>query len=508
MSSLSGVTPGITDYLGQCIASPCVHPFGGTGGHARREQSGLDAAIIHPVYDARERFVLAHELAGVFLDGPWNVAEVAERGSGCLDRSPAWMTALAMRVVAVHRAPPTDRPGELMRLIDAFLLERPGGPEEAGPPQILRLRRGRTRRDARPALAHQWPIAEIDSVDALAERLELSGGQLAWLADVRGLERNVADERLRNYRYRLAPRRGGLPRVIEAPKARLKEIQRWLLHEILDHIPAHDAAHGFTRGRSVITHADRHCGRRAVLRLDLKDFFASITAARVYGIFRTVGYTPAVAHVLTGLGTNTTPQAVWRAVPSATDPRLIQPQFWLGRQLATPHLPQGAPTSPALANLAAFGLDRRLTGLAASHGFGYSRYADDLTFSASGGRRALDSGFQRLVARIARAEGFALNEAKSALRSAAGRQTVCGVVVNVRPNIVRAEYDQLKAILHNTARHGPHTQNRAGVADLQAHLRGRIAWVSSLHPERGEKLRQRYAQIDWGRSPDTPNANR
>ena len=74
---------------------------------------------------------------------------------------------------------------------------------------------------------------------ALAELLELSTGQLAWLADVRGLERTVADEPLRNYRYASVPRAAGPPRVIEAPKARLKEIQRWVLREILDHVPVH-----------------------------------------------------------------------------------------------------------------------------------------------------------------------------------------------------------------------------------------------------------------------------
>ena len=107
---------------------------------------------------------------------------------------------------------------------------------------------------------------------------------------MRSLERTVEHEKLRNYRYRVVPRPGGLPRVLEAPKARLKEIQRWILHEILGHVAVHEAAQGFTRGRSVITHAQLHTGQAAVLRLDLKDFFASVSAGRVFGIFRTLGY--------------------------------------------------------------------------------------------------------------------------------------------------------------------------------------------------------------------------
>ena len=84
--------------------------------------------------------------------------------------------------------------------------------------------------------------------------------------------------------------------MIEQPKPRLKALQRRILHEIVDWIPVHEAAHGFVRGRSARTHAALHAGRRVVVRLDLEDFFAAVVAARVYGIFRTAGYPEAVAH--------------------------------------------------------------------------------------------------------------------------------------------------------------------------------------------------------------------
>ena len=206
---------------------------------------------------------------------------------------------------------------------------------------------------------------------------------------------------------------------------RLKEVQRWILHEILGGVPVHEAALGFTRGRSGIDHARRHSGQRAVSSFDLSDFFASVSAGRVFGILRTAGYEPPVAHVLTGLTTNTVPAHVWEVVHAAGRSAEVQPLFRLGRRLAGPHLPQGAPTSPALANLAAFRLDRRLTGLAASLGLRYSRYADDLTFS--GPRlRPRGAGLSTLVASIAREEGFALNARKTALSTAAARQWSAG----------------------------------------------------------------------------------
>ncbi|HEX3801915.1 MAG TPA: reverse transcriptase family protein [Solirubrobacteraceae bacterium] len=451
------------------------------------------------MYDVTERDALASELSDAFLKAPWSVDLVAESGAACLDRWPSWMTALAMQVVAVHRAPPTGSRGELFRLIVTFLEQRRAPIGESEPPLILRLSAGRAPASpyARPRAPHGWAITDISSVPDLAERLELSDGQLAWLADVRNLERTVGREQLRNYRYRTLPRPDGLPRVIEAPKARLKEIQRWILREILDQVLAHEAAHGFTRGRSAVTHAALHTGQGAVLRLDLKDFFASVPAGRVYGIWRTLGYSPSVSHVLTGLTTNTLPQSVWELIATAAPPHAIQARFRMGRQLATPHLPQGAPTSPALANLAAFRLDRRLAGLARASGFQYSRYADDLTFSGSGRLNRRRNQFESIVKTIIRTEGFTINGAKSTAQGAGGRQTVCGVVVNVHTNVRRTEYDRLKAILHNAAVQGPAGQNQQGIGDFEAHLRGRISWIESLNPTRGQKLRESLEKIDW-----------
>ena len=159
--------------------------------------------------------------------------------------------------------------------------------------------------------------------------------------------------------------------------------------------------------------------------------------------------------------------------------------YRLARRLATPHLPQGAPTSPALANLAAFALDRRLTGLAAAIGATYTRYADDLVLSRD--RVLRPPG---VIASIAADEGFRVNAAKTRIMGRGSRQTVTGIVVNAHPNVPRAEYDTLKAILHRASHDGP--------ADLDpTHLLGRIAWVESLNPSRGAKLRATFSSIAW-----------
>jgi RNA-directed DNA polymerase len=413
-------------------------------------------------------------LAAAFLGGEWTLDELTRRARRALGPR-AWLRPVALAVVNAYHRPPLDRPRELARFIEVVIDKLPVSPRM--PPRVLR------RPVFEPAMAfRRWPVPVIDTVGDLAAFLGLEVGALEWFADVRGLERVVAEERLRHYRYMRVPRSSGPPRVLEAPKPRLKALQRRLLHELLDWIPVHPAAHGFVGGRSARTHAAAHVGRRVVVRVDLEDFFAGVSAARVFGIFRAAGYPESVAHVLCGLCTNAVP--VDESVPG---------HWRLSRRLAAPHLPQGAPTSPALANLAAFALDRRLSGLATAIGATYTRYADDLVFSTDAHLRTPVAA----IAEIARDEGFRVNAAKTRVMGRGRRQTVTGVVVNERPNVPRAEYERLKAILHRAALDGP--------ADLDPTvLLGRIAWVESLNPARGAKLRARFSAVPWPVGGQTP----
>ena len=441
---------------------------------------------MHP----RLRTELARCLAYAFLAGVWNESALWRRGDAALDRRPRWLRPVVREVLETYHRPPADRPRELARVVASAIWWQP--PEDGPAP---RPRRWFT---PEPQMGRRrWPVPELASLGSLADFLDLTAGELGWLGDIRGLERSAPDEALRNYAYSTIARGGRPPRVIERPKRRLKTVQRQLLHEVLDWIPAHPQAHGFTRGRSAVSNAAVHTGRYAVLRLDLEDFFASIQARRVYGIFRSAGYPEAVAHALTALSTNVVPAATWAAIARPRDRREIAAHHALGRHLAAPHLPQGAPTSPALANLAAFRLDRRLSGLAASLHATYTRYADDLVFSGGRLLAARAPARRATIARIVREEGFTVNERKSALVTRAGRQRVCGIVVNEHTNVARGEYDRLKAILHNCARRGPEHENRAALAQFREHLLGRIAWVESLNAARGAKLRARFEQIDW-----------
>jgi hypothetical protein len=261
----------------------------------------------------------------------------------------------------------------------------------------------------------------------------------------------------------------------------------------LDRVPPHEAAHGFRAGRSITTFAAPHVGQPVVARIDLKDFFPCVTRARVTAMFRTVGYPEIVAELLAGLCTTVTPLHVWDGVEACSRSVLQATQS----RYRVPHLPQGSPTSPAIANLCAYRLDRRLAGLARAAGGSYTRYADDLAFS---GDADFARGIKRFLVHVAATvaeEGFIVHHHKTRIMRDGVRQHLAGVVVNKCLNVRRRDYDDLKATLTNCARHGAGGQNRAAHPDFRAHLRGRIAFVTQLHPDRGHKLRQIFDRIVW-----------
>ena len=167
-----------------------------------------------------------------------------------------------------------------------------------------------------------------------------------------------------------------------------------------------------------------------------------------------------------------------------------------------PHLPQGSPTSPALANLVAFTLDRRLTDYAARAGWRYTRYADDLTFSlpggSTGGARAGRAALRlaEAVTGMVASAGFRVNEAKTRIRGAHQRQLVTGLVVNAFAAVPRTEYDRLRAVLHRCVTDGPAAQADDHLR-FREHLQGRISYVAASHPGRGARLRAAFDAITW-----------
>jgi len=345
---------------------------------------------------------------------------------------------------------------------------------------------GRVGEDAE-RLRH-YGLPTFQTPEDIAAWLKIPVRTLAWLGDYHRMNSSEKVKKKQHYHYTWVKKKsGGEHRLIEAPKSILKTVQQRILRELLDRIPPHAAAHGFVKGRSIKSNAAPHVKKYAVLKVDLENFYPNIRYKRVVAIFGGMGFNVEVSHWLARLCTN-------RLHETMRSPSKEFHGYYYER-----HLPQGAPTSPALANLAAFPLDVRLSGLAKKFGVAYTRYADDMTFS---GDEHIMVGKSmnwliRYVRGIIRDEKFTWNSKKKKIIRSGHRQIVTGLTVNEKPNVSRPMYEALKATLHNCVRKGPLTQNREKHPDFRAHLQGKVSFVESVNPERARKLRALFGQIKW-----------
>lgn len=438
------------------------------------------------------------DLATVMLAGPWEEDALKRRIRASLPpRSKTrWIAPLVKRVLNSYpatRLPPPYR--GLVVYLD-FLSRWPSMANilEEEEPLDINVAKALPVFVPGPGTPSTWNVPPIATTGELARWFSITPAQLDWLADVHGFERRHKHESLRHYRYRWIRTSAHKYRLIEDPKPLLKSIQRCLLHDVLDKVTPHDAAHAFRPGRSVATYAAPHVGQEAVLHMDLRNFFPSIGYRRIRSLFRWMGYPENTSQILAGLCTNRVPASVIERHPAAGD---IDHREQVERIYGEIHLPQGAPTSPALANLVAYRLDCRLSGLAQKLGLNYTRYADDLVFSGGRNFRRELSRFRIFVCAIAINEGFDIRHRKTRVMTKGTRQKVAGVMLNKRLNTPRDEFDNLRAMLFNCIQHGPASQNHDNRAHYKEHLQGRIAYISMLNLARGEKLTRLFEQIAW-----------
>ncbi len=340
-------------------------------------------------------------------------------------------------------------------------------------------------KDARAARAKENDLSTLDSPEALAKGLGVSLPALRWLAFHRDVETRS------HYRRFTIPKRDGTARRITAPKPELKAAQKWLLRNVVEKLPVHGAAHGFLTGRSIATNASVHAGADVVVKVDVKDFFPTVTFRRVKGLFRKAGLPENVATLSALLATEPPREIVefrGKTLLVAEGPRAC---------------PQGAPTSPAILNAMCLRLDLRMSGLARLLGFSYTRYADDLAFSFHGpkgkGSHATPIGYLlRGVTEILKGEGFRINPKKTTVMRSGNAQRVTGLVVN-RPNredvpLARVPRDvvrKLKAAIWNRE-HG-----KPGKGDESlAQLKGMAAFIHMADPKKGRAFLDRITALE------------
>jgi retron-type reverse transcriptase len=272
-----------------------------------------------------------------------------------------------------------------------------------------------------------------------------------------------------NYRiYRL--KEHSKVREIAEPKPELKNKQRQILHWLCARgIGASKYAHGFVRRRSTVTAAELHTGKNVVLKMDIKDFFPSISKQRVLHTLMKEGIEKEIADNISETCT------------------------------LNNYLPQGAPTSPFLANLVAKNLDYRLAGLCKSwepnFKIRYTRYADDLIFSSN--LRKLNHMIPA-AARIIEQEGFKVNHAKTKVLRNSNRQKVLGLVVNDKVNVKRDYWRNLRAELHQLklkAQQEGRIPSGSLFSDRLAVVTGKAAYVFGVNRERGRQFLREVKEI-------------
>src|ERR1041384_4317720 len=228
---------------------------------------------------------VARALAAAISEGQLAKTDLIERCSTVIGRRPAWLIGLIARVI--EKFGKGRRPEQAR--VERFISDDRGFCKAWERGSIAIIGSGRLPGRMCPAAGppQTWKVPPLCTVGELAGWLNLTPNELEWFADCRMLEAKLPEGPLRHYRYRWQSKRDGSARLIESPKQRLKAIQRYLLRQILEHIPPHQVVHGFRRQRSVETFVAPHVRQRIVLRLDLKAFFPSVRRARVVAIFLT-----------------------------------------------------------------------------------------------------------------------------------------------------------------------------------------------------------------------------
>lgn len=248
-------------------------------------------------------------------------------------------------------------------------------------------------------------------------------------------------------KFFLTKKRGG-QREILAPSYSLKLVQRWILREILEKLPISSAAQAYIKGNGlgIKKNAEIHKNSLYILEIDFKDFFPSISRDKVFYLFRNIGYNILISNVLANLCTFEN------------------------------YLPQGGVCSPSLSNIICFKLDKRIHTLCLKRDINYSRYADDLAFSCDNKVSLIKS--KHLISRIAKDEGFKLNDSKTRYLSPISHKIVTGITIDNGVLKAKKELKKLvRPMIFRSITSMDYTQNEK--------IRGIVAYVDSI--EKGYK---------------------
>lgn len=305
-----------------------------------------------------------------------------------------------------------------------------------------------------PALEKTWIASENILCDTFCNALGISKREFY----------HVLHNLHRHYRSKTETNRSGKQRTFYKASLRLRTIQD-MIKKWLNRIPIHDAAQGWCKGRSAKTAAAVHVGKSCVVKLDIADFFPSISHRQVYRVYMRLGCAPDVARILTMLTT------------------------WEG------HLAQGLKTSPVLANLIMLDIDARIESLCRHWRFDYTRYGDDITLSGGYTTEPVVGGVRKILAQ----SGFQIKEAKYACQTRTSRQCVVGVVVNETPNIPKEKRRLYRAMAHNCMAKGLSSEQREQepLYKTEARVKGCLSHWAHINPTAALSSQRKFVKAKY-----------
>jgi retron-type reverse transcriptase len=322
------------------------------------------------------------------------------------------------------------------------------------------------------------------TVEDLAEKMNVTVNKLRFLA----FSRRTSE--VSHYIHFNLPKKTGGLRLISAPMPDLKAAQHWILERILQQITVHEASNGFLSEKNIVSNARPHVGAQIVVNFDLENFFPSISYPRVKGMFRSLGYSDAISTIL----------ALICTAPDVEEVSIDGKNYFVA--VGERHLPQGAPTSPAISNIISRGMDKGLTTVAKAFDYVYTRYADDLTFSTKEKINWDDKiereTFKMLLNNIrfvVEKQGFAINEDKTRILRRGRQQEVTGIVVNDKISIDRKTLRKFRACLHQVENEGIEGKHWGNSPDLIASLQGYANFVFMVDKEKGVVFQQQVKRI-------------
>lgn len=287
-------------------------------------------------------------------------------------------------------------------------------------------------------------------------------------------------------------------RNICVPEPDLLKVQRWIDKFILSQVKASPYSYAFENGQSIVQCAEQHLGCKWLIKIDLRNFFESLSEIQVYRVFRDLGYQNLIsfelARICTKLGTSTS--NVWK--------NKHEEGIDAYKSSVIGHLPQGAPTSPKLANLIVRSLDHEIAVIADTYGLVYTRYADDLTFSTACPTFTREKGkeFIQKIFKLIPKHGLRHHPQKTQIVPPGARKVVLGLLVDGDKKVRLSKEFRSTIECHwyycrgDASRHAA-KRGFSSIFGLMNHVNGLISFARQVDSQYVDKLQRKYGVPNW-----------